>query len=377
MGDGQSAVEDMAVNQEFWRGKRVFVTGHTGFKGAWLSLWLSKLGANVAGYALAPATTPSAFELFGVGAGMKSVIADVRDLARLQAAVTDFKPEIVFHMAAQALVRDSYEIPVETYATNVMGTVHVLEAIRKVGGVRAAVVITTDKCYENREWHWGYREDDPLGGFDPYSNSKSCAELVTASYRNSFFHPGAYKEHGTAIATARAGNVIGGGDWAKDRLIPDLMNSFLGTRPVLIRRPHSIRPWQHVLDPLRGYLLLAERLWDDGTKYSEAWNFGPGDEDSKPVAWIADRLATLWGEGAQWSVEAAEKGPHEATYLKLDPSKARARLGWQSSWDLNSSLQNIVDWYLALRRGDDMRAITLGQIASYEAICRDQGMQRK
>lgn len=358
-------MEGLGMNLDFWRGKRVFITGHTGFKGSWLSLWLQEMGADVVGYALAPPTDPSLFEVGRVGEGMRSIIADVCDLSTLSAAILEHRPEIVFHMAAQPLVRLSYEEPVETYATNVMGTVHVLEAIRQTGGVRAVVNITTDKCYENREWVWGYRENEPLGGYDPYSSSKGCAELVTAAYRTSFFNPADHAKHGVALASARAGNVIGGGDWAKDRLIPDIMAAFLERRPVLIRNPQAIRPWQHVLEPLRGYLTLAEHLWREGSAFAEGWNFGPNDEDTKTVEWIVKHLASAWGNGATWSIDAGNH-LHEASYLKLDISKARSKLGWHPRWTLETSLRHIVDWYSAYQRNDNMRDLTLNQIAEYE-----------
>ena len=360
------------INPDFWRGKRVFLTGHTGFKGSWLSLWLQKMGADVVGYALPAPTSPSLFEIAGVGGGMRSIIADIRDFPTLSATIAEYRPEIVFHMAAQSLVRLSYEQPVETYATNVMGTVHVLEAIRQAGCVRAIVSITSDKCYENREWVWGYREDDPMGGADPYSSSKGCAELVTAAYRASFFSSAGHVKHGVALASARAGNVIGGGDWARDRLIPDIMTAFLEQRPVLIRNPNAIRPWQHVLEPLRGYLMLAERLCNEGLAFAEGWNFGPNDEDAKPVEWIVTRLADIWGNGTTWSIDGS-RHPYEASYLKLDISKARSKLDWRPRWPLESSLQYIVDWYLAFRRGDNMRELTLNQITEYEAQTSSNG----
>ena len=295
MAVGQGSLEDLVtevttVNASFWRGKKVFVTGHTGFKGGWLCLWLQQLGANVTGYALQPPTTPSLFEIAVIGRGMESIIGDIREATTLSDAVRTAQPELVIHMAAQPLVRYSYENPIETYSTNVMGTVHLLEAIRKTQSVKAVVCVTSDKCYENREWEWGYRENDPLGGYDPYSNSKACAELVTAAYRNSYFNPDKYFEHGVAVASARAGNVIGGGDWAQDRLVPDMLRAIECGKPVLIRNPDAIRPWQHVLEPLSGYLLLAESLLTHGPANAEAWNFGPHDADAKPVRWIVDRL---------------------------------------------------------------------------------------
>lgn len=349
----------------FWRGKRVLVTGHTGFKGGWLSLWLQALGAEVGGYALAPPTDPSLFETASVIRGMASSrLADIRDLETLKAAFRDFRPEIVFHLAAQPLVRYSYAQPVETYSTNVLGTVHVLEAVRCTPGVRSVVNITTDKCYENREWVWGYRETDPMGGHDPYSSSKGCAELVAAAYRSSFFNPKDHDKHGVALASVRAGNVIGGGDWAADRLIPDMIRAFSRGEAVVIRSPHAIRPWQHVLEPLQGYLMLAEQLWHRGQAFAEGWNFGPNDEDAKPVQWIVQQLAKRWGDGAAWSLDDRPQ-PHEATYLKLDCSKAKARLGWHPRWDLETALARIVDWYRALERGEDMRTVTLQQITDY------------
>ena len=349
----------MAVDPDFWRGKRVFLTGHTGFKGSWLSLWLQSLGSQVQGYAQAPPTTPSLFEVARVAEGMGSTIGDVRDLAGLQAAMNAFKPDIVIHMAAQALVRLSYAEPVATYATNVMGTVHVLEAVRQAGSVRAVVNVTTDKCYENREWVWGYREDEAMGGHDPYSSSKGCSELVTSAYRRSFFAAG-----GPALASARAGNVVGGGDWALDRLVPDVLRAFEQGRPAPIRNPHATRPWQHVLEPLSGYLALAQRLCEQGGQHAEAYNFGPADDDARPVEWIVQRLADRWGAGAQWQRDGGTH-PHEAHYLKLDTSKARARLGWHPRWPLATALDHIVQWHQAWLAREDMRAITLRQIIQY------------
>ncbi len=358
-------MEDMVIDQSFWAGKRVLLTGHTGFKGSWLSLWLQEMGVDVVGYALSPPTNPSLFAVARVGEGMHSIIADIRDFPTLFAVMAEHRPEIVFHMAAQPLVRLSYEQPVETYAINVMGTVHVLEAIRQTGGVRAVVNITTDKCYENREWIWGYRENEPMGGYDPYSNSKGCAELVTAAFRASFFNPAEHAKHGVALASARAGNVIGGGDWAKDRLIPDIISAFLDRHPAIVRNPQAIRPWQHVLEPLSGYLMLAERLWNEGPNFAEGWNFGPNDEDAKSVEWIVKRLTETWGNGATWSTHGG-KHLHEASCLKLDIAKARSKLGWHPRWNLETSLRYIVDWYLAYQRGDNMRDLSLSQIAQYQ-----------
>jgi len=353
------------MNAEFWCGKRVLLTGHTGFKGSWLSLWLQSMGAQVVGYALAPPTEPSLFEVAGVGAGMTSVIGDILDLEHLRSVFAEHKPEIVIHMAAQPLVRYSYAEPVETYSTNVMGTVNLLEAVRGTPGVKAVVNVTTDKCYENREWAWGYRENEAMGGYDPYSSSKGCAELVTAAYRNSFFNSATFNvKHSTAIASARAGNVIGGGDWAEDRLIPDIMRAITQGRSVTIRNPHAIRPWQHVLEPLSGYLKLAQKLYEEGAAYAEGWNFGPNDEDAKPVQWIVEQLTQSWGEGASWLLDGGEH-PHEAHYLKLDCSKAKGRLDWHPRWHLDEALKRIVDWQKQYLYGRDMRAVTIEQIDLY------------
>jgi CDP-glucose 4,6-dehydratase len=325
------------------------------------------MGAQVTGYAFAPPTNPSLFEIAEVAQGMTSVIGDIRDLAKLQAVFAEHQPEIVIHMAAQPLVRYSYQNPVETYFTNVMGTVHLLEAVRNTPGVKAVVNITTDKCYENREWVWGYRENEPMGGFDPYSNSKGCAELVSAAYRSSFFNADNYAQHGVALATVRSGNVIGGGDWAQDRLIPDILTAFEQGKRVDIRNPHAIRPWQHVLEPLRGYLMLAERLFEHGPSNAEGWNFGPNDEDAKPVSWIVEQMAAMWGEGARWQLDATAH-PHEANYLKLDISKARSRLDWHPALRLNDALKLIIDWSKQRQTGADMHQLTLSQIHSYQTL---------
>jgi CDP-glucose 4,6-dehydratase len=349
----------MTVQAEFWRGKRVFLTGHTGFKGSWLSLWLQSLGAELGGLALAAPTEPSLFHVARVGDGMQSTLGDIRDLDTVVRAMQAFQPEIVIHMAAQPLVRLSYSEPVETYATNVMGTVHVLEAVRRCGTVRCVVAVTTDKCYENREWEWGYRESEPMGGHDPYSNSKGCAELVTSAYRRSFL-----QKAGIALASARAGNVIGGGDWASDRLVPDILRAFERGEPVVIRNPNSTRPWQHVLEPLSGYLTLAQQLWSGESEFADGWNFGPRDEDAQPVMWIVERMAAVWGEGAGWRLDLGEH-PHEAHYLKLDISKARHRLGWQPRWNLDTALSKITQWHRAWRAQQDMRQACQEQITQY------------
>lgn len=352
------------MNPNFWQGKRVFLTGHTGFKGSWLSLWLQEMGAIVKGYSLPAPTTPSLFEEARVWEGMKTEEGDIRDFTHLRQSMHEFKPEIVFHMAAQPLVRLSYDEPMETYSTNVMGTVYLLEAVKQVGGVKAVVNITSDKCYENREWVWGYREDEPMGGYDPYSNSKGCAELVASSYRQSFFNSDRYEEHGCALASVRAGNVIGGGDWAKDRLIPDILQAFTSKEKVEIRSPYAIRPWQHVLEPLSGYIVIAEKLYTDGPEFAEGWNFGPKEDDAQPVEKIVNQLTKLWGEGAQWLLS-QEVHPHEAHYLKLDCSKARMRLNWQPVWNLETTLDKIVKWQKAWLNGEDIKAYTINEIKEY------------
>lgn len=353
------------IDPVFWRGKRVFLTGHTGFKGSWLSLWLQQLGAELTGYSLEAPTDPSLFASGSVANGMTSVIGDIRDAASLDAALAKCRPEIVIHMAAQPLVRYSYDNPVETYSTNVMGLVNVFEAIRKCKGIRAVVNVTSDKCYENREWPWGYREQEAMGGYDPYSSSKGCAELITAAYRRSYFNPEHYADHGLALGSARAGNVIGGGDWALDRLIPDIMRSISGNKTVVIRNPGAIRPWQHVLEPLCGYLMLAEKLYTDGPAFGDGWNFGPSDDDVKTVQWIVEHLTKAWGGNASWTLDPVQ-GPHEATFLKLDCSKARASLGWSPRWDLSETLDKITRWHRAHLDGGEMRSITLNQIDEYQ-----------
>ena len=361
MGQRQGAVADLGSMSSFWRGRRVFVTGHTGFKGSWLSLWLAQLGAEVRGFALAPDTDPALFTEAALDGSVESIIGDIRDLAALRDALTGFAPEIVLHLAAQPLVRRSYREPVETFATNVMGTVHLMEAVRASDSVRVVVNVTTDKCYSNREWVWGYRENEPMGGHDPYSASKGCAELATAAWRASFFAPAGR----VAIATARAGNVIGGGDWSEDRLLPDILRELAAGRPATIRNPGATRPWQHVLEPLGGYLLLAERLWHR-PGLADAWNFGPRDEDARPVGWMADQVARLWGGGASW-VAADGGGLHEAQALKLDISKARAQLGWEPRWPLAVALERITAWHKAWAGGADARLLMLDDIAAYAA----------
>jgi CDP-glucose 4,6-dehydratase len=391
VGEWKGTLEDLVVTRQFWRDRRVLVTGHTGFKGAWLCHWLGVLGAKASGVAL-EATRPSLFALSSLAGSMRSTIADIRDLAALRRIFADTQPEVVFHMAAQSLVRAGYEDPVDTYSTNVLGTVHVLEAVRATPSVKAAVVVTSDKCYENREWVWGYRESDPMGGHDPYSSSKGCAEIVTAAYRRSFFSDPA--RAGTAggpvgatpaqasgaqayasIASARAGNVIGGGDWARDRLVPDLISAFGRKEPARIRHPNAIRPWQHVLEPLSGYLTLAEALSRAGQVYAEAWNFGPGEDDTRSVAEVATRLTQAWGGDASWepagmpnASQPAGSEPHEAQQLRLDCAKARQRLGWKPRLDLAQALQWTVDWHRAVGEGADARVVTEAQIARYQEL---------
>lgn len=352
------------IKKDFWNGKKILVTGHTGFKGAWLSLWLSSLGARVTGYALDPPTTPSLYELCKIDKVVTSIRGDTRDYNHLFSVFQKAKPDIVIHLAAQSLVLHSYKEPVETYSTNVMGTVNLLEAVRNTKNVRAVLNVTTDKCYENKEWTWGYRENEPLGGHDPYSSSKACSELVTASYRNSFFDPGDRDSHGALVATARAGNVIGGGDWAENRIIPDCVRAILNNKKIIIRNPDSVRPWQHVLEPLAGYLFLAQKLYEGDSRTSDAWNFGPDDIDAKRIEWIVKTLCQLWGKGAAYSV-AKSKQPHEAQYLKLDSTKARMQLNWKPLWNLGKTLESIVEWTRGFRDGNDPKALCLKQIHEY------------
>jgi CDP-glucose 4,6-dehydratase len=349
------------LNPEFWNSRRVFVTGHTGFKGSWLCLWLQGMGARLVGYSSDPPTNPSLHELARVGEEMHDIRGDVRDFDHLERTLSEHRPEIVMHMAAQSLVRRSYRDPVETYETNVMGTVKLLEAVRRAGGVRVVVNVTTDKVYENPEREQGFRENEPKGGRDPYSNSKACSELVTSAYRESFFKD----ERGApALASARAGNVIGGGDWGEDRLVPDLMRAALERRPALVRNPDAVRPWQHVLNPLSGYLLLAESLWQSN-EHADGWNFGPEPDDERPVRWVVERLADLWKEQIEWRQDHGSH-PHEARYLRLDSTKARTRLGWAPPWDLDRALAGIVDWYRAFQADRDPRELVVRQIEEFQ-----------
>ena len=358
------------ASPKIWQERRVLLTGHTGFKGGWLALWLAELGATVRGFALDPYTTPNLVTEARLYDVIEDRRGDIRDGAAVDRAMGEFKPEVVFHMAAQPLVRLSYEDPIGTYETNVLGTARVLDAVRRTPSVRAVVSVTTDKCYENKEWLWGYRETDPLGGYDPYSSSKACAEIVSAAYRQSYFNPqqlGQPGGHSVGIATARAGNVIGGGDWALDRLLPDLVRGFLSREPVRVRRPKAIRPWQHVLEPLHGYLLLAEHLLSGEPRFATAYNFGPSDDDARTVAWIAERMTHFWGAGASWRID-EDPSVHEAGYLKLDASRARAELGWQPRMRLETALEWLVEWYKAAATGADMQALTLEQIRAYGSL---------
>ena len=350
------------MHPEFWQGRRVLVTGHTGFKGSWLCLWLEQLGAQVGGIALAP-ESPSLFEQALVAGSMESLEGDVRDLPALKTLIAEQQPEIVIHMAAQSLVRPSYRYPVETYATNVMGTVHVLEAVRHEPSVRAVLVVTSDKCYENLETIWGYREHDPFGGHDPYSSSKGCAEIVTAAYRRSFFSA---ETGAVAVASVRAGNVIGGGDWCEDRLLPDIFKALLAGRSPQIRNPHATRPWQHVLDALHAYLILARRLFEDGREYAQGWNIGPLDGDTRPVSWIAEQITSRWQPSLPWQDTSDPTQPHEAALLTLDSTQARARLGWQPALDVEEALTWVVSWYQGCRDGADLRTLTVQQICDFQ-----------
>ncbi len=352
----------------FWQGRRVLITGHTGFKGSWLALWLQNMGAQVAGYALPPHTSPNLFAAANIAEGITSVIGDIGDLPCMKQVFATHRPEIVLHLAAQSLVRASYQNPIATYETNVLGTARVLEAVRYCDSVRTVVVVTTDKCYDNREWVWPYRENDALGGHDPYSNSKACAELVISAYRNSFFPIECYAEHKVAIASARAGNVIGGGDWSADRLIADIIRAFQSGNTLEIRNPKATRPWQHVLEPLRGYLTLAENLYCHGAKFSGAWNFGPRYEDARSVEWIVNHLASRWaalaGQPPRWQIDSGNH-PHEAKMLKLDWTKASLELGWHPVLSLTEALDLTLDWYQSIESGENARQKCITQIERY------------
>jgi CDP-glucose 4,6-dehydratase len=355
----ENLVNMRTVNRTFWKGKRVFLTGHTGFKGSWLSLWLEDMGAVVRGFSLEPYTEPSLFEVAKVSLGIESEIGDIRDYEKLKSSLESFSPNIILHLAAQPLVRDSYEDPLGTYETNVMGTANLLQASRWLSDLKSIVVVTTDKCYENREWEWGYRENEAMGGFDPYSSSKGCAELVTSAFRRSFF-----QSTDVAIASARAGNVIGGGDWSKDRLIPDVLRSYNQGDLVVIRNPKATRPWQHVIEPLSGYLILAEELYNRGSALAEPFNFGPRDEDCQSVESILNTINVNWEDCPGWKLD-DQANPHEARFLKLDISKAKDKLNWTPKWNLESTIKRIVDWNKAFNRQEDMRQYCINEIKSY------------
>jgi len=356
-------IKDARVSKKFWNSKKVFLTGHTGFKGSWMSIWLQSMGATVKGYSLEPVTTPSLYYQAHVGENMESEIGDIRNLVQISNSIKEFNPDILIHMAAQPLVRESYIDPVLTYTTNVIGTVNVLEAARNCNKLKAVISVTTDKCYENKEWNIGYKETDPMGGYDPYSSSKGCAELVTSAYRRSFFST----HNSASLASARAGNVIGGGDWSSDRLLPDILKAFENLEPVIIRNPSSTRPWQHVLEPISGYLVLAQMLYEFGDDYAEAWNFGPKDESCKPVSWVLDKMVDLWGESASWKLD-ENNNPHEAGLLKLNCSKALKRLKWKSMLDLEDSLRLTNDWHQSFLKGNDSLNECLSQINEYTSL---------
>lgn len=359
-------MKHLSTLSTFYRNKRVLITGHTGFKGGWLTFWLHTFGAKIIGYALPPPTIPNFFEAVKLDEKIISVLGDIRDLEKLDGVFKQYQPEIVFHMAAQPLVRYSYQKPVETYGTNVIGTVHVLESCRTTPSVRSVVNITSDKCYENTKQRKSYREDDAMGGHDPYSSSKGCAELVTQAYIRSYFNPEeVLPKQKCSLASGRAGNVIGGGDFAADRLISDCIRAFATRKPIVIRYPDAVRPWQHVLEPLYGYLLLAQHLYEEGRAFSGGWNFGPNDDDRKSVRWIVERIISLWGDNGSWQIDQGNH-PHEALYLELDCSKSKKNLKWSPQWDINSALEKSVVWYKAFFQNEDVSKITLQQITHYE-----------
>lgn len=363
----QSTMENMVINQTFWKDKKVLLTGHTGFKGSWLSLWLQKLGSDVIGFSRDIPTKPSLFELCNVADDMISIMGDICNIEHLRTVMTEHKPEIVIHMAAQSLVGRSYDNPLETFSTNVLGTVNVFEVIRKIRNVRVVINVTSDKCYENRESISGYKETDPMGGYDPYSCSKGCAELVTSSFRNSFFNPKEYDKHGIALASVRAGNIIGGGDWSPNRLVPDIMKGLIENQTVTIRNPSSVRPWQFVLEPLRGYLMLAEKLWHEGPRYVEGWNFGPDDQDVKPVFWLIEKISQKWGKKVNWNLNNTHNY-HETNYLRLDCSKAKMKLGWSPKLNMEKTIEFVVEWYKQFEKNQDVKGITEEQISKYNSL---------
>jgi len=353
------------MNPDFWKQKKVLITGHTGFKGSWMSIWLQELGATVTGYSNSIPTEPSLFKIANVEEGMQSIIADVRDLNKLKEIISNFEPEIVLHLAAQSLVQDSYNEPLETFSTNIMGTVNLFEAVKTCQSVKVVINVTSDKCYEENEQSRGFKETDPLGGYDPYSSSKGCSELVTTAYRNSFFNKN--KKSNIVLASVRAGNVIGGGDWAKDRLIPDIMKGILKNETIKIRNPNFIRHWQHVLDPLNGYMILAEKLWDEGEKFAESWNFGPIEDNAKPVSWILEKFNEYWNKGIEWKIDNNEYN-HENKFLKLDSSKSNTKLGWNYKIKLEVAIKLIVEWYTKFKNGENMREVSKEQIRYFGKI---------
>jgi len=361
---------NVAVNPEFWRGKRVLLTGHTGFKGSWLSLWLQEMGALVRGVSLLPSTCPAMFNIAKVAEGLEHQITDIRDLSAIKQHISEFDPDILIHMAAQSLVLKSYQEPVQTFEVNIMGTVNVLDAAKSGKSLKAIINVTTDKCYDNKEWVWGYREEEPMGGLDPYSSSKGCVELISSAYRKSFLN-----DAGISMATARAGNVIGGGDWSEDRLLPDIFRSLEKGEPVAIRNPNAIRPWQHALEPLSGYLILAQCLYgENGPAFAEGWNFGPSEEDAKPVEWVVKQMCAMWSADASWTTQPRDH-MHEANSLKLDISKAREKLKWTPTWDLQIALTKTIDWHRAWLDGQDMRSFSLAQIEIFNCAMRQPLME--
>jgi CDP-glucose 4,6-dehydratase len=357
----------MVINSNFWKNKKVLLTGHTGFKGSWLSIWLKKLGVELIGFSKDIPTKPSLFELAKVSENMISTMGDIRNLSVIQKVIQEHQPDIIIHMAAQPLVRKSYENPLETFSTNIMGTANVLESIKMTEKTRVIINVTSDKCYKNNGANEKFSEDSPMGGYDPYSSSKACSELVTSSYRDSFFNPKEYQKHGVSLATCRAGNVIGGGDWSKDRLIPDIMRGVINNEIIKIRNPNAIRPWQHVLDPLNGYLTLAEKMWSAGNKFSEAWNFGPMEEDEQSVKWITEKLTKQWSSNIKWDVD-NDNNPHEENSLRLNCMKANSRLNWRPKLKLEQGLEWVVEWYKQYKENNNMKKITEHQIEEFEKL---------
>ena len=352
------------MNQSFWKNKKILITGHTGFKGSWLTIWLKKLGADITGFSKSVPTNPSLFETVNIEKDIKSVVGNIKNYELLKETISKCEPEIIFHMAAQSLVIKSYSNPIETFSTNVMGTVNLLYAVKETKKPKVVINITSDKCYENNESLEGYREDDPMGGYDPYSSSKGCAELITKSFRKSFFSSN--HENNIGLASVRAGNVIGGGDWAENRLIPDIISAIKNKENVKIRNPNAIRPWQHVLDPLNGYISLAEKVWDDQTKYSEGWNFGPEKNEAKPVSWVVEKFNELWKNKINWVIGNNEL--HEANNLILNCQKAKSRLGWNSKMNTETALKWTIEWYTKYFEGKNMMKVTEEQIVEFQKL---------